>query len=194
MQSDSDVFIRAFADRERATLLFAAVLDSQGTIRAVDTKVGILLAALAIPLPYVLQALSAERSTAYHFSFDVLCGWLAAAAYVIAGFVAIRALTGTGDAGAKLTRANRPPDVFYLGGLYRFGLIDAAINRRGMTARRDLEEIVAAIHTETVDILRVLANELMTLAYIRDVKLHRQRIAFELTAIALILALLTMLL
>ncbi len=100
---------------------------------------------------------------------------------------------GTGNAGAKLTRANRPPDVFCLGGLYRFGLIDAAINRGGTTARRDLDEIVAAIPAETDGVLRVFASELMALAYIRDVKLHRQRIAFELTAVAFILALLTML-
>lgn len=184
---------RASHDHERVTLIGEALFDTQGTIRAVDTKVGILLAALAIPLPYVMQALSTHARTT-HVDAGTVFGYLALFAYVVAGFVAIRALTGTGNAAKHLSRANRPPDVFYLGSLYRLGWFDSAFNRRGNAAQRSLDEIVEAVPRDTEGLLRVLVDELMTIAYIRDIKLHRQRIAFELTAAAFILAVLAMLL
>ena len=184
----------AWRDHESLTLMGEAVFDTQGTIRAIDTKVGILLAALAIPLPYVMQAISTTHMRAVQFSVGLFFGWLALIAYVVAGFVAIRALTGTGNAAAHLSRAHRPPDVFYLGGLYRLGWFDAAFNRRNNVSQRSLDDVVLSVPRDADGLLRVLTNELMTLAYIRDVKLHRQRVAFELTAVAFVLAILAMLL
>lgn len=183
-----NVLARGFRDNTQTSLLFEAIKDTQGTIRAIDTKVGILLAALAIPFAHVAQAVSAARGQALHLNLATGCGSLALTAYVVAGFVAIRALMGTGNVGAQVSRSNRPPDVFYLGGLYRLGWLDAALNRRGKVSRRELDDVVSAIPDETDGILRVLVNELMTLAYVRDVKVHRQRIAFELTALAFVLA------
>lgn len=180
---------RQAGDYTQISLVTEAVRDAQGTIRAVDTKVGILLAALAIPLPYVVTAVSAAERNGLHLTFGTVCGSLAATLYVVAGFVAIRALIGIGNAAAHVKRSERLPDVFYLGGLYKLGWIDAMFNRRGIVSRRELEEIAGAVPRDAERALKVLVNELMTLAYVRDVKLHRQKTAFELAASAFILGL-----
>ena len=49
---------RGTAETRGFTFLIEAVKDIQGTIRAIDTKVGILLAVLAIPLPIVQSSLN----------------------------------------------------------------------------------------------------------------------------------------
>jgi hypothetical protein len=189
----ADEIARQCDDFTRVSLVIEAVKDAQATIRAIDTKVGILLAALAIPLPYVVTALATVQRETIHFSIAVVFGWLALACYTAAVFVAIRALVGIGNAAGCVKGAVRPPDVFYLGGLYRLGWLDALFNRRNSVSGRSLEEIVASVPSETDSVLKLLVNELMILAYIRDVKLHRQKIAFELAAGAFVLALLTLL-
>jgi len=173
-------------------LLLEALKDAQGTIRAIDTKVGILLAALAIPLPYVVSVVSYTREHGLHFSFGSVCTALALLAYLVAGFVAIRSLTGTANAAAHVKSDQRPPDVFYFNALYRLGWLDAAFNRRTTLSRRSLEEIRSAVPGETAGALSVLVNEMMILAYIRDVKLFRQKVAFELTALAFVLGILAL--
>ena len=188
----SDRIAGHFEQHTQVTLMLEAVKDAQGTIRAIDTKVGILLAALAIPLPYVVGVVSSEREHGFHPSFGVVCGAIALVSYVVAGFIAIRALTGTADAGAHVKRAQRTPDVFYLGGLYRLGWLDAGFNRRSTVSKRGLEEISATIPRDSNAVLDVLVNELMILAYIRDVKLFRQKVAFELTALAFVLGVLAL--
>lgn len=185
---------RQAGDYTQVSLVTEAVRDAQGTIRATDTKVGILLAVLAIPLPYVISAVSAAERIGLHLTFGTVFGSLAVTLYVVAGFVAIRALVGVGNAAAHVTRSERPPDVFYLGGLYRLGWIDAIFNRRGIVSRRDLDEIAGTVPRDAEKALRVVVNELMTLAYVRDVKLHRQKTAFELAASAFVLGLFALML
>jgi len=51
-------------DNRSVTFVLEAVKDIQETIRAIDTKVGILLAALAIPIPFVDKAFRRSISTA----------------------------------------------------------------------------------------------------------------------------------
>ena len=173
-------------------LLFEAIKDAQGTIRAIDTKVGILLAALAIPLPYIVAAVQFAHAHGMRLGFAGVFGWLALAAYIVAAYVAIRSLTGIGNAGGHVLKEQSSPDVFYLGGLYQMHWLDAALNRNRSLSRRSVEQIAASIPREGAGAVRVLVNELMALAFIRDVKVFRQRVAFEFTAAAFVIGILAL--
>jgi len=181
-------------DNRSVTFVLEAVKDIQETIRAIDTKVGILLAALAIPIPFVDKAFSAIYQHSVPVGPRTIVGAIAFIAYILAALIGVRALTGIGNAAEHVAGDERPDDVFYAGGLFALGWIDAVLTRRNLRSRRSLENYVAGIPRSAAAVLHHLAHEVLSLAYIRDLKIHRQRIAFELTAAAVVLGALALVL
>lgn len=182
------------ADERAVTFMLEAVKDIQGTIRAIDTKVGILLAGLAIPIPLVQGAFAAMHEHGATLSIRNVVGWIAFAIYIFAALVAVRALTGIGNAAQHVAGDEQPDDIFYAGGLFALGPVDAVLTRSNVTSRRSRENFISGIPRNTADVLAHLAHEVLSLAYIRDLKIHRQQIAFEFTAIAIVLGALTLVL
>lgn len=174
-------------DERSVSFMMEAVKDIQGTIRGIDTKVGILLAGLAIPIPLVQGAFVAMHSHGVALTPQSVAGWLAFVVYVFAALVAVRALTGIGNAAQHVAGDEQPDDIFYAGGLFPLGFIDAILTRSNITSRRSRENFIAAIPRNVDDVLAHLAHEVLSLAYIRDLKIHRQQMAFEMTAVAIVL-------
>ena len=83
---------------EQMHFLLEAIKDIQGTIRAVDTKVSILLAALAIPLPQVALFFSYWHTRGFSPTWGHVVMILGIALYVTAVYVAVKTLVGIGDA------------------------------------------------------------------------------------------------
>jgi len=73
---------------EQMHFLLEAIKDIQGTIRAVDTKVSILLAALAIPLPQVALFFSYWHGRGFSPTWGHVLMVLGIALYVTAVYVA----------------------------------------------------------------------------------------------------------
>ncbi|MEO7040297.1 MAG: hypothetical protein ABI186_09740 [Candidatus Elarobacter sp.] len=178
---------RTDADERSVSFMMEAVKDIQGTIRGIDTKVGILLAGLAIPIPLVQGAFVAMHQHGVALTLQSAAGWLAFIVYVLAALIAVRALTGIGNAAQHVSGDETPDDIFYAGGLFPLGFIDAILTRSNITSRRSRENFIAAIPRKVDDVLAHLAHEVLSLAYIRDLKIHRQQMAFELTAVAIVL-------
>ena len=183
---------RGAAETRAFAFLIEAVKDIQGTIRAIDTKVGILLAVLAIPLPIVQTALHDVHAHGATLTPANVLGALAFLAWVTAALVAIRALTGVGNA-SKHVRAEQPPDdLFYAGGQYRLAWIDALVTRDAPLSSRSIEDYAAAVPTAPEAVSLHLSFEVLSLAYIRDLKIFRQQFAFELSAAAIVLGFLSL--
>jgi len=178
---------RTGSDERSVSFMMEAVKDIQGTIRGIDTKVGILLAGLAIPIPLVQEAFVAMHQHGLVLTPQSIAGWTAFVVYVLAALIAVRALTGIGNAAQHVVGDEQPDDIFYAGGLFPLSLIDAILTRSNITARRSRENFIAGIPRNVEDVLAHLAHEVLSLAYIRDLKIHRQQIAFELTAVAIVL-------
>ncbi|MGH7729573.1 MAG: hypothetical protein ACREM2_12405 [Vulcanimicrobiaceae bacterium] len=181
----------ATANREstETQFLFASVADIQGTIRAIDTKVSILLAALAIPLPLVRERFAAWHAHPFAWSAPDVLAALAIVVYGLAALAALRTLGGIGNAGRNIEGA-RHANAFYAGGLFRWSWPDLFVSRSGVRSNRSLAEFVKGLPASTEDVVLDLASEVMTLAYIRDLKLYRQRGTLSLTVAALALGLL----
>ena len=114
--------------------------------------------------------------------------------WVTAALVAIRALTGVGNA-SKHVRAEVPPDdLFYAGGQFRLRWIDALVTRDAPVSARSVEDFAAAVPMTADAVHLHLAFEVLSLAYIRDLKIFRQKIAFELTALTIVLGFLSLVL
>lgn len=161
-----------------------SIKDIQGTIRAIDAKIGILLAALAFPLKDVAERYISLHSTGISAASVVLT--LAVISYGFGILLAVLTLSGIGGAHFHATGSGHF-NTFYASGLFNLHFGDA-IFRRGevrssMTVQQFAEEIPKTCESMTID----LSAEIMQLAYIRDLKLIRQRYAFLFTGTAFLL-------
>lgn len=161
-----------------------AIKDIQGTIRAIDTKMGILLAALVIPLKDVAERFVTMHKAAGNVGSLLIV--LAILSYLLGIFVAIATLSGIGTAAVHVEGTPKL-NTFYAGGLFKFSAIDAFLRRRTVRSSLSVAEFAEAI-PKTCDEMTVdLSSEIMTLAFIRDLKVYRQRLAFGFTAAAFLL-------
>jgi len=158
-----------------------SIKDIQGTIRAVDAKIGILLAALAFPLKDVAERYIASHSSG--ISFASVFFTLAIISYGLGILLSVLTLSGIGGSHYHAT-GTRHFNTFYAAGLFRLNFIDALFRRKEMRSTMSVEKFVDEIPKTCDRMLLDLAAEIMQLAYIRDLKILRQRYAFLFTGIA----------
>ncbi len=166
-----------FAFGEQMHFLLSSIKDIQGTIRAVDTKVSILLAALAIPLPQIAMFFVYWHARGFSVSPAHIVMAAAVALYVLAVYVAVKTLVGIGDATGHI-RGVRLQNTFYAGGMFRLDWRDALLDRASVTSSKTVDEYIESLPATRQAMVEELAIEMMALAYIRDIKLYRQRLAF----------------
>ncbi|GEM_PF-909466 len=155
-----------------------AVKDIQGTIRAIDSKIGILLAALAFPLKDVAQRFIAVHEAGFAPSSVVFS--MAICAYAIGVILSVLTLTGIGGSHFHAKGAT-DFNTFYAGGLFPLNFMDAFISRKNVHSRMTVEDFSKKIPQTCNEMLLDISAEIMQLAYIRDLKILRQRYAFLFT-------------
>jgi hypothetical protein len=168
---------------ERMHFLLSSIKDIQGTIRAVDTKVSILLAALAIPLPQVALFFAYWHGRSFTPTVGHIVMVAAIVLYVSAVYVAVKTLVGIGDATGHI-RGVRMQNSFYAGGMFRLDWRDSLADRPAVKSSKTVDEYIASLPATRHGMVEELAIEMMALAYIRDIKLYRQRLAFSATVAA----------
>ena len=168
---------------EQMHFVLSSIADIQGTIRAVDTKVSILLAALAIPLPPVALFFTYWHSSGFSLTWGHLVMVLAVLLYVSAVYVAVKTLVGIGDATGHV-RGVRVQNTFYAGGNFKLNWRDAMADRASVQSAKTVDEYIASLPTTRAATIEELTIEMLALAYIRDLKLYRQRWAFSATVAA----------
>jgi len=161
-----------------------SIKDIQGTIRAVDAKIGILLAALAFPLKDVAEHYIATHSSGVSSSSIFLT--LAIISYGCGIILSVLTLSGIGGSHYHATGTGHF-NTFYAAGLFRLNFIDAFFRRKEVRSTLSVEKFVDEIPKTCDRMLLDLASEMMQLAYIRDLKILRQRYAFLFTGIAFLL-------
>jgi hypothetical protein len=164
---------------------FESIKDIQATIRSIDTKMGILLAALALPLTSVAGRLTEMHQGAGALGTASIV--LSAVCYFLAIVATIATLSGIGTAHIHVegTSGMSP---FYAGGLYNLSIVDAFYRRKNIRSSMTVDEFAGTIPRTYDALVKELAGEMMTLGYIRDLKVLRQRMAFGFSAAAYLLA------
>lgn len=159
-----------------------AILDTQSTIRAIDTKLGAFLAALIIPFSLLGRAWAHISSVCtlepqwigVVLSILFFALWLLAIGCITLGLAAID------NPGKHIAKTTKTEDVFYAGGLFKLHLIDALLNRKKITAHLSLEDYLAKVPRTNSEIEVHLSLEKLKISYIRDVKLHRLKTGYRL--------------
>lgn len=165
----------------KTNFLYAAIADAQGTIRATDSKIGLLMVMLIIPftkLGTIYNKCSlllendnrilAQCATVHIVIFVFL--WL------LSFWAAIMAVNGIDDP-SKHIDGEKPSGVFYSGGLFVPTFLDAFFKTQLLAKKqlqmqlRDLPTSIEALHNE-------LIYEHAKVVYIRQMKMNRLKHAF----------------
>ncbi|RIZ67614.1 MAG: hypothetical protein D0528_11275 [Methylococcales bacterium] len=165
-------------DSDKSKFILNAILDTQATIRAIDVKIGYLLAALLVPFTLIgriwAHFFNLHVALPFHLDDFLFIAFLLMWVFTILCF--IRALSAIDNPARHIINASHCQGVFYGGGLYQFGFLDSVLNREMVRASNDITSFLARIPDARINIQSELAFEQMKLIYIRDIKLHRLRV------------------
>jgi hypothetical protein len=175
-------------DREHTIqFLYASLQDITDTIRALDVKLHIILGVFLIPLAGAESLLgAAQRAVAYFWSAGSLVTTIALfalsisslAAWLIGLFYAIYGIIGIGNPTRAVKAGHGATGCFhYVGHL------------KGNRFGTNLAQQVSRLPKTEDEIVRELTFEQMKLAYIRQMKMVRHKVAYWAATIALALTL-----
>jgi hypothetical protein len=159
--------------------VYGAISDISGTIRAIDTKLHIVLGIFLIPLAMVDKVLEAVCYWCSRWNWSTLCAmqWATSATALVATGVwcvgvimSLRGIIALANPGnAVPVDGRRPQGTFYFVGQLR-GWLRPKL-------RQTLEAHIGKLPGNDQMVLRELAYEQMKLGFIRDVKMRRHRIS-----------------
>jgi len=176
------------------TFMYHSINDMQATIRSVDTKLGFILILNIIPITNVgkiysgiFQILSTGDGwiiQIFKAVIIVMCSIL----WLLASVCTYKGITAIDDPRSHVRSLNeQAKGTFYSGGLYDRNFIDAVFNRPSVLSKKAFAEYCKEMSATDDQILKELTFDKMKLAYIRDMKLIRQKWAFRFTVCWVIL-------
>lgn len=173
--------------------LYQSISDTQGTIRAIDTKLSIIIAILSLPfttigkicnrfyrIPELYQQYP-QKALAY--TMFTVFGLLWLMAFVIS----FRGLIGIDNPSLHIKKSNNIKGIFFNGDLYRCKFVDAFTNSKKVLSIRTLNQQIGMLPTTKKELVNELAYEQMKLTYIRHMKQLRHNWAYQMTFYWLIL-------
>jgi len=176
------------------TYLYQSVADIQNTIRAIDTKLGLLLLILSLPFSNLgkiheeIETLLSQKTglgaQALYILLSIGFGlsWIGAFGSAIRAIISIenpsRHISGVEDSDLG---------TFYLGGLFKVRFIDSFFNRKNLASKMSFTELFDRLPDSPDRIVKEMLYEQAKLAYIRDMKTVRQLWAFRFTFLWLLL-------
>jgi hypothetical protein len=167
--------------KERTEFLYAAIADAQGVIRATDSKIGLILVILAIPMTKLgtiyakcVALLDAENRCLAEVSTVLVV--IFACLWVLSFFTAMKAIIAIDNPSRHIDGA-KPNGIFYSGTLFIPTFLDAFLNRPIM-AKRQLQDQADDLPSTLEALNHELIFEHAKLVYIRSIKLNRMEYAF----------------
>jgi hypothetical protein len=171
-------------DSDKSKFILNAILDTQATIRAIDVKIGYLLAALLVPFALLgriwAHLFNIHATLPFHIGdllfFAFLLTW------VFSILCLIRALSAIDNPAIHIINYRNYSGIFYSGGLYEFEFFDSFQNRKSIRASDNVVSFLAKVPDSEINIQNELAFEQMKLIYIREIKLYRLKIGIRIAA------------
>lgn len=168
-------------NESQATFLLAAFQDTQGVIRATDSKVAALSFALAVPITK-FESIWDVCAQLLSLS-DGAMGWFARAIVLIFGIswitsvtAALRTLLQIGNP-AQHIGGDTPSGVFYSPNLFHTNFLHTFFpGRRG--PKPGFNAFFEKLPSNDLAVRRELAFELMKAVYIRTIKLQRAKVTY----------------
>lgn len=174
---------------KQINFLINSINDTQGIIKAIDTKIGILIAILSFPLTnigkiyFCINSLL-HNSQQWEYSFYLFiivtffCFWF------LAFYSAIKGVAAIGNPVENiLINDPSPKGSFYSGDLFTHKIKDIFYNCRSAKSKRSIDDQLAFIPNSDESLIRELIFEQMKLVFIRDKKILRLSASFNIALI-----------
>jgi hypothetical protein len=180
-------------DNLRKEFLIASIADIQSTIRAIDTKLISILVILLIPITTVgkvalyIHHFLISNPPIYLHIIMVFTLILFVLFWLLSLFAVLNGISSIDNPSEHLCDLNCSKGTFYNGGLYPVKLIDAFFNRKDLKSIVALNEQIIILPQNENDAVKELLLEQHKLAYIRDIKIIRQKVGFKLLIYFLLL-------
>ena len=172
-------------DDRHLQFLYSSISDIQSTIRATDTKVGALMIVLLVPVSslgkvfFVLRSFyKASEFGAWKAAFWIYAG-LFSLTWLLAFLAAFRVFLAIHNPREHIKSAPENGGRFYRGGLFKLHLIDVFRPPRNLMSSHSVKELAESLPSDLGALTEELVFEQMKLAYIRDIKAHRQNWAYN---------------
>lgn len=176
----------------RLQLLFSSINDIQGTIRAIDTKIGLLLLIQLFPFSY-LGSIIKYLSNTYPQQGDKIfvviyfvCIILFTGTWALSIIASLNAIISINTPSKHIKVKEEVQGSYFASDLFRFNFLDVYFNRASIMSKCSLTQIVSALPHNAEKLINELTFEQMKLAYIRDIKIIRQKWALWLLVLWLV--------
>jgi hypothetical protein len=162
-----------------------AISDTQSTIRAIDTKLGAVIAGSLLPFSVLGRIWShiGEISKTISPYLGCALGFLFFFIWIISILLLIKTLSAIDNPREHIESDSTIKGVFYSGGMFKLGVKDYYFFNSSVKSADTVQEQVSNYPNDEADVVKELAFEHLKLIYIRDVKLHRLKGALILCSV-----------
>lgn len=168
---------------DKINFISLSITDIQSTIRAVDTKIGILIVFICIPLASISKVFisidtALEQNPAW-FTYILVATF--SLSWLLSIIISIRAVSAIDNPSNHIINNSDCKGSFYGDYLYNPGILDTVLNRDVLKANKDLVSHYNLIPDEAIKISNELTFEQMKLIYIREIKFIRLKWSLRFT-------------
>ncbi|MCG6038989.1 hypothetical protein MER72_16655 [Acinetobacter baumannii] len=168
---------------DKSSFLQSAIQDTQQNIRAVDFKIGALLAGCIVPFPQIRTIYEFLNSNGLWWQQGL--AWLIFAIWLIAVLILLAALSAIDNPSKHINDGYAQKGIYYGGGTFRFNLINGFF-RTDIRANQTVLDYSNDLDDPNFPFTKELVFEHLKLIYIRDLKLYRLKFAVSLIACLII--------
>lgn len=159
---------------DKLEFLHSAIQDTQQNIRALDFKIGALLAGCIVPFPHIRDIFDFVRANDLMWQQALVS--IIFASWLVVVFLLLAALSAIDNPSQHITDSSDSKGTYFSGGLYKFNLLSLCW-RPKMYAKKLVQDHKNEIDDPSFDLCKELSYEHLKLIYIRELKLYRLRYA-----------------
>lgn len=168
---------------DKSTFLQSAIQDTQQNIRAIDFKIGALLAGCIVPFPQIRAIYEFLNSNGLWWQQGL--AWLIFFIWLVTVLILLAALSAIDNPSKHINDGYAQKGHYYGGGTFKFNLINGFF-RTDIRATRTVQNYSDELDNSNFPFLKELAFEHLKLIYVRDLKLYRLKFAVGLIAFLII--------
>lgn len=182
------LFVRRGIEMEerKVEFLYQSISDSQGTIRALDVKLGFFFVVIFLPLVALKEIMDIYKvieGVCYYFipSLISVLAWVTSFLSLFFSALSIGNPMNKIDTSID-DLSEDTKSAFYNGNIFQLNIL-SLVNSRLVKVRKNLREKTSSLPSDMSKLIYVLSLESMKLSYIREVKIYRINICMYATLV-----------
>ncbi|ELE2166627.1 hypothetical protein RC856_003335 [Vibrio fluvialis] len=173
-------------EERKVEFLYQSISDSQGTIRALDVKLGFFFVVIFLPLVALKEIMDIYKTiegVCYYFipSLISVLAWVTSFLSLFFSALSIGNPMNKIDTSID-DLSEDTKSAFYNGNIFQLNIL-SLVNSRLVKVRKNLREKTSSLPSDMSKLIYVLSLESMKLSYIREVKIYRINICMYATLV-----------